>query len=71
MHDLRCHLLPVIDDAGVPAIIAVLLGAAALTPSSRGLLGQSAHARGLGVTALVALVAVLAGAAAQTNDNLA
>src|SRR5690606_30832120 len=47
-------------EAGVQAIIAMLLGAGALALTLRGLLRQSAHARGLGVTALVALGAVLA-----------
>ncbi|MGY1529595.1 O-antigen ligase family protein [Luteimonas sp. A649] len=47
-------------EAGVPAILAMLLGAAALALTLHGLLKQSAHARGLGMTALVALGAVLA-----------
>ncbi|HEY4530696.1 MAG TPA: O-antigen ligase family protein [Luteimonas sp.] len=47
-------------EAGVPAVIAMLLGAAALALCLRILLRQPAHVRGLGITALVALGAILA-----------
>lgn len=47
-------------EAGVPAIMAMLLGGLALALTLRGLLRLPAQARGLGVTALVALAAVLA-----------
>jgi O-antigen ligase len=47
-------------EAGVPAAIAMLLGAAALALTLLGLLRQPARARGAGVTALVALGAILA-----------
>ena len=47
-------------EAGVPAVLAMLLGAAALASSLRLLLRQPAHLRGLGITALVALGAILA-----------
>ena len=47
-------------EAGVPAALAMALGAAALALTLHGLLRQPAQARGLGVTALVALGAILA-----------
>src|SRR5690606_27413211 len=47
-------------EAGVAAIMAMLLGVAALALTLRGLRRLSAHERGLGVTALVALAAILA-----------
>jgi len=47
-------------EAGVPAMLAMALGAAALALTLRGLLRQPPQARGLGVTALVALGAILA-----------
>lgn len=47
-------------EAGVPALIAMLLGAAALALTLLGLLRQPAQMRGLGITALVALAAILA-----------
>ena len=46
--------------AGVPSVIAMALGAVALASTLHGLLRQPAHLRGLGVTALVALGAILA-----------
>ncbi|MEN1957901.1 O-antigen ligase family protein [Luteimonas changyuni] len=47
-------------EAGVPALVAMLLGAAALALTLLGLLRQPAQMRGLGMTALVALAAILA-----------
>ncbi|TWT21080.1 O-antigen ligase family protein [Luteimonas marina] len=47
-------------EAGVSAVLAMLLGAIALALSLRALLRQPAQARGLGVTALVALGAIMA-----------
>lgn len=47
-------------EAGMPAVLAMLLGAAALALSLRNTLRQPAQARVLGVTALVALGAILA-----------
>lgn len=47
-------------EAGMPALVAMLLGAAALVATVRGLWRLPANARGLGVTALVALAAILA-----------
>ena len=47
-------------EAGVPAIMAMLLGAWALALAVAGLLRRPPQARGLGVTAVVALGAVLA-----------
>src|SRR5690606_25393906 len=47
-------------ETGVPALVAMLLGAAALALTLRGLWRLSAHERGLGVTALVARAAILA-----------
>ncbi|MEN1972603.1 O-antigen ligase family protein [Luteimonas sp. MJ204] len=47
-------------EAGVPALIAMLLGAAALALTLLGLMRQPAQMRGLGITALVALAAILA-----------
>lgn len=47
-------------EAGIAAALAMVLGAAALALTLRGLLRQPPQARGLGVTALVALGAILA-----------
>ena len=46
--------------AGMPAVLAMVLGAVALASTLHGLLRQPANLRGLGVTALVALGAILA-----------
>ncbi|MBB1472243.1 O-antigen ligase family protein [Luteimonas sp. MC1782] len=46
--------------AGVPALVAMVLGTVALALTVRGLWRLPADARGLGVTALVALAAILA-----------
>ncbi|HRP87582.1 MAG TPA: O-antigen ligase family protein [Gammaproteobacteria bacterium] len=47
-------------EAGVPAVLVMLLGAIALASTLRMLLRRPAHMRGLGVTALVALGVILA-----------
>ena len=47
-------------EAGVPALVAMALGAATLALTLLGLWRLPAHERGLGVTALVALAAILA-----------
>nr|WP_255492265.1 O-antigen ligase family protein [Luteimonas sp. MC1825] len=47
-------------EAGVPGLVVMMLGAAALALTVRGLWRLPAHDRGLGVTALVALAAILA-----------